>query len=129
MRGQPHLLGYLWLDFGQQDVQSLRDDVGDRVKQPDTEALPTNFTLPLQATAQQLLVNPVVEVLSFGSSVALLVIFAIDASKLPPGEAAMMGMVEYALTSFFVAEYMARAWLHAGNLRYLLRSVELKHLP
>lgn len=93
----------------------LLDTVGD--SQVD-DALPLTEALPLQGWAQRVLANPVFEVLSLTSSIAVLVTFALETSAASTYvEAAINAELTFSL--FFVVEFALRWWSVGCKPRYL----------
>ena len=83
--------------------------------------IPIGQSLPGQALAQRLIINPAFELFSVVSTVLLIVTFAISYGELTPAVRAVVDLSDIGCSSFFVFEFLARWWAVGLARRHLFR--------
>ena len=88
-------------------------------------AIPVEDSLPLQAGAQRLIINPFFEFASVFSTVALIFTFAVSYGELTPATRELIDTSDLLCSSFFVFEFFTRWWACGLARRHLFRPLTL----
>ena len=82
-------------------------------------------TLPFEAFAQKLIVNPAFEFVSIASTITLIVTFAISFGELSPDTRNFADAADLVCSTFFVFEFLARWWAVGLTRRHLFRPLTI----